>query len=285
MIRLVQRRLIIPRGDTGTFSIPSIADKDTGDVAIFTIFDPLEHKKIFEKSMELSDEVLSLSLTHGDTVNLPVGQYVWDIKFYNNPVFADEHLVSGEEIDSYYAAFSLPQCEIKETGDNLLMADDAPTSTLRPDQINLIEAALVEVNNAKEDAANSASEASRKAEAIQAQIPTKVSELENDSGYLTEIPFEVDCRTAAQWAQATNYVAPAGAILVYTDNNNIKIGDGHAYAVDLPFVTASVRSEVLQALGLHELDTNAHVSTAEKAFWNNKINCELEGELLILNRE
>ena len=97
--------------------------------------------------------------------------------------------------------------------------------------------------------------------------------------------MNVECRTAAQWALATDYVPAAGTILVYTDNNNIKIGDGLAYAVDLPFVTDAIRSEVLGALGLHELDTNVHVTTSEKAFWNNKINCELEGELLILNRE
>jgi len=46
MIRLIQRRLIIPRGDTGEFSIPAITNKNTGDVAIFTIFDPLTQGRI-----------------------------------------------------------------------------------------------------------------------------------------------------------------------------------------------------------------------------------------------
>lgn len=284
MIRLVKNSLIIPRGDTGDFTIPTIASSPNG-IAVFSILDPLTHTLIFQKEIESTNDFLTITFDHEETVNLPIGTFEWDIKYYSNPVYANGKVVDGEEIDSYYAAFELPICEIRETGDSLLLADDVPTSTLRADQINLITAALAEVNTAKNDAANSASEAAQKASEIEAQIPTKVSELENDAGYLDTIPFEVDCRTAAQWAQATNYVAPAGAILVYTDNNNIKIGDGHAYAVDLPFVTASVRSEVLQALGLHELDTNAHVSIAEKAFWNNKINCELEGELLILNRE
>lgn len=228
MIRLIQRRLIIPRGDTGTFSIPVLAGKDTGDVSIFTIFDPLTHRKIFEKVMELSNEVLSMKLTHGDTVNLPVGQYVWDIKFYSDPIFADEVLVGGEEVDSYYAAFKLPECEIRETGDNLLMADESPTSTLRPDQINLIENALIETNasktaaaasqasastselnaqqyatdalndktaalsakiaaeNAALSAADSATNAATIATQIHEEIPTKVSDLENDAGYLTQ---------------------------------------------------------------------------------------------------
>ena len=159
MIRLIQRRLIVPRGDTGTFSIPVLAGKDNGDVSIFTIFDTLTHRKIFEKVMQISDGVLSMDLTHGDTVNLPVGQYVWDIKFYSDPVFADEKLVGGIEVDSYYSAFNLPICEIRETGDNLLMADDAPTSKLAPDQINYVEAALVEVQSNASAAANSAANA------------------------------------------------------------------------------------------------------------------------------
>ena len=159
MIRLIQRRLIIPRGDTGTFSIPVLAGKDTGDTSILTIFDPLTHRKLREKRMELSDGVLTVNFTHGDTVNLPVGQYVWDIKFYSNPVFADDQIIDGEEVDSYYAAFTLPVCEIRETGDNLLMDDDAPQAKLAPGQIDLITAAITEIQAAKEAAANSAAEA------------------------------------------------------------------------------------------------------------------------------
>ena len=156
MIRLIQRRLIIPRGDTGTFSIPVLAGKDTGDASILTIFDPLTHRKLREKRMELSDGVLTVNFTHGDTVNLPVGQYVWDIKFYSNPVFADDQIIDGEEVDSYYAAFTLPVCEIRETGDNLLMDDDAPQAKLAPGQIDLITAAITEIQEAREAAANSA---------------------------------------------------------------------------------------------------------------------------------
>ena len=163
MIRLIQRRLIVPRGDTGTFSIPVLAGKDSGDTSVFTIFSPLTHRKIFEKVMENSDGVLKMDLTHGDTVNLPVGDYVWDIKFYTDPVFVNEKLVSGTEVDSYYSAFQLPICEIRETGDNLLMADDAPDSKLAPDQINYIDAAIIEIHNSMDAAVSSAAEASASA--------------------------------------------------------------------------------------------------------------------------
>lgn len=256
MIRLIQRRLIVPRGDTGTFSIPVLAGKNTGDASVFTIFDPLTHRKICEKVMQLSDGVLSMQFTHGDTVNLPVGQYVWDIKFYSDPVIADGHIVGGEEVDSYYAAFTLPVCEIRETGDNLLMDDRTPNAMLAPDQIDLITASLTEIAQAKAaaassaaeadtsatnaetsasaaaisaqaaldsqvaalasqqaaqaaatDAANSAATATQKAAQIEAdlvnkadksEIPTLVSQLENDSGYLTQ---ETD-PTVPAWAKA-----------------------------------------------------------------------------------
>jgi len=47
MIRLINRRLIIPRGDTGTFTVPLIASATAADVAVFTIFDCLTHTKLF----------------------------------------------------------------------------------------------------------------------------------------------------------------------------------------------------------------------------------------------
>ena len=49
MIRLVQRRLIIPQGDTGTFTIPTQGTVNEGDIAIFAIYDTLPHKTVLEK--------------------------------------------------------------------------------------------------------------------------------------------------------------------------------------------------------------------------------------------
>ena len=43
MIRLIKRRLIIPRGDTGSFSIPTQGLVREGDLAVFGIFDTLTH--------------------------------------------------------------------------------------------------------------------------------------------------------------------------------------------------------------------------------------------------
>ena len=120
MIRLIQNRLIIPQGDTGTLTVPVLPNLNTGDVAVFTIFDSVKRKKIFQKIInEFEENTLSIRLEHSDTVDLPVGKFYWDIKFYQEPVFdATEKLVNGTEVDSYYAAYSLPICEIRMTGEN-----------------------------------------------------------------------------------------------------------------------------------------------------------------------
>ena len=173
MIRLIQRKLIIPRGDTGTFSVPVLSTSNTGDVAVFTIFDTLTRSKVYQKQVEATDSVLTIRFEHEDTVNLPAGKFVWDIKFYQNPVFIDGELVSGNEVDSYYAAYSLPECEIRMTGDNLLTSDEAPTSTVSPMYLNIVNAAINDANAAKRDATtakNSAEAAAGQAADILDQI-------------------------------------------------------------------------------------------------------------------
>ena len=201
MIRLVQRRLIVPRGDTGTFSIPILAGKDSGDAAIFTVFDPLMHRKIFEKEMSLSDGALGVDFTHNDTVNLPVGQYVWDIKFYTDPLIVDGKLVGGTEVDSYYSAFTLPICEIRETGDNLLMSDDAPTGALRPGQVDIITASIREITSLKQSAAESAANADTSATNAEGSA----------SAAATSAQDALDSKVAALAAQQTASAASESA--------------------------------------------------------------------------
>ncbi len=125
MIRMVQRRLIIPRGDTGSFSIPLLAAVAANDVAVFSIYDPLTRKTIFEKQIKFTDNLgqedeLTIQFDHEDTVNLKAGRYYWDIKLYFSPIYDEDNiLVDGAEINSYYAAFSLPICDIKEVAEDV----------------------------------------------------------------------------------------------------------------------------------------------------------------------
>lgn len=147
MIRLIQRRLIIPRGDTGSFSIPVLRNS-ADNIAVFTIFDEVTHTKMFQKMVPSEGDVISIAFTHSDTVNLKPGKYVWDIKYYSNPEYIDDELVNGEEIDSYYAGFSLPVCEIRETADNYLVSPEAPTATLSPQQLEIVTGAIHSLNEA-----------------------------------------------------------------------------------------------------------------------------------------
>lgn len=145
MIRMIQRRLIIPRGDTGSFSIPYLKTINAGDVAVFTIFDIRTKTKLYQKLIAAEGDTLNIAFSHNDTVNLKPGKYLWDIKFYTNPQFVDDELVNGDEIDSYYAGFTLPECEIRETGDTLLVSDDSPAALLAPSQLDIITNALSEI--------------------------------------------------------------------------------------------------------------------------------------------
>lgn len=147
MIRLIQRRLIIPRGDTGSFSIP-VLKNNTDNIAVFTIFDETTKTRMFQKMIQSEGDVINIAFTHSDTVNLKPGKYVWDIKYYSNPEFIDDELVNGEEVDSYYAGFSLPVCEIRETADNYLVSPDGPDAKLSPEQLEIVTGAIRSLNEA-----------------------------------------------------------------------------------------------------------------------------------------
>ena len=118
MIRLIQRRLIIPRGDTGSFTIPTQGSVQEGDVAVFAIYDPLTQTTKCQKQVSATNETLEFVFTQEDTVNIePSDRYQWDIKIYRSPVYDENNnLIGGATIDSYYAAFGkeMPKCVIKQ---------------------------------------------------------------------------------------------------------------------------------------------------------------------------
>lgn len=79
-------------------------------------------------------------------------------------------------------------------------------------------------------------------------------------------------RTTEEWNNTPTLKSEKGVMYVYSDaftytdeNNNlksapgIKIGDGNAYIIDLPFTS--------------------NISPEKIAFWDNKVNCYLETEL------
>lgn len=95
--------------------------------------------------------------------------------------------------------------------------------------------------------------------------------------------------TTAHWAERTDYVAQKGEIIVYSDRRvmngvpypALKIGDGRAYAVDLPFVNDDSNEILLDLISAHINDTELHVVPGEREKWNSKVSCSIEGERLI----
>ena len=114
MIRLIGRRLIIPQGDTGTFTIPTQGPVVNGDKAIFSIFDNLTQTTVLEKKIDATAETLTFNFASEDTSSIEPDdrgyRYSWDITLVRD---------SGATIDSYYAAFGLPSCVIKRVTRNV----------------------------------------------------------------------------------------------------------------------------------------------------------------------
>ena len=124
MIRLIQRKLIIPQGDTGTFTIPMQGTMEQTDRAIISIYDNLTHTTVLEKEMTQGDGTLSYTFATEDTTNLEAddrgNRYSWDITIQRNPLYDEnENLIHYDDVDSYYAAFSLPPCVIKRVTRNV----------------------------------------------------------------------------------------------------------------------------------------------------------------------
>ena len=103
--------------------------------------------------------------------------------------------------------------------------------------------------------------------------------------------------TTAHWDEKRSFIPMRGEIIIYTDHGQIedefgnvvnvpgiKIGDGSAYLIDLPFVNDDVRYQILTELRLHSGNRDIHVTSEEKTFWNNKLNCTVDNGNLILNR-
>lgn len=101
----------------------------------------------------------------------------------------------------------------------------------------------------------------------------------------------IEVGTTEEWQSKIGYIPNKGDIILYTNktviNNTttipgIKIGDGLAYGIDLPFVGDDIAADLLS----HINNTTAHITAEERIKWNNKINCDdnIAGETLILTR-
>lgn len=91
--------------------------------------------------------------------------------------------------------------------------------------------------------------------------------------------------TTAYWNSQLSYIPKEGQIIVYTDFDEngpaIKIGDGLAYVVDLPFLTGAASSEIMAILQDHISNTDIHITSSERTSWNSKVTCYYEDGVLV----
>lgn len=100
--------------------------------------------------------------------------------------------------------------------------------------------------------------------------------------------------TTENWEQKPTFIPDKGLLVIYMDHGTIiregetinvpgiKVGDGQAYLVDLPFVG----DDWVAILEDHIRNTVVHITQEERNFWNDKLNCEYQDdETLLLNRE
>lgn len=82
--------------------------------------------------------------------------------------------------------------------------------------------------------------------------------------------------TTEYWNSRPDMISEKGYLYVYSDWKvidgktiaGIKIGDGQAYLIDLPFT-----DEIWAA---HIDDVIRHITSTERTFWNNKVRCYID---------
>ena len=100
----------------------------------------------------------------------------------------------------------------------------------------------------------------------------------------------VHADTTANWNAQTSLVGKKGHLYIYSDYDVIdgvpipamKVGDGNAYLIDAPFLTANATR-----LNDHIADTDVHIQDGERVFWNNKVTAFVsqgDSELLVLTK-
>ena len=124
----------------------------------------------------------------------------------------------------------------------------------------------------------------------------------------TEARIKLKRDTRANWNNARGFIPLKGEMIIYTDwkpryvvdtdgryvlDSNgqkirmyvdnepqfipgIKIGDGMAYVQDLPFVDEELRARLIA----HIEDTEVHLLTGEREFWNSKVDIVDENDIV-----
>lgn len=74
-----------------------------------------------------------------------------------------------------------------------------------------------------------------------------------------------------EWDAQSDLISQKNVFYVYRDDDNltgIKIGDGRAYLIDLPWIDNDVRQ--------HIVNKDIHLTSDERAKWNTAITCAID---------
>lgn len=86
--------------------------------------------------------------------------------------------------------------------------------------------------------------------------------------------------TSGSWGSQPDLIGKKGHIYIYSDREKteegqtvpgIKVGDGKAYLIDSPFVTALAED----LINSHISDSVCHITSDERAMWDTKVSCHL----------
>ena len=108
----------------------------------------------------------------------------------------------------------------------------------------------------------------------------------------TSFSGKISINTTQEWLLKPTYVPVKGEIVIFSDRNiingicypGIKIGDGNAYVVDLPFFGDNDTDYIVGLINNHIDDVLSHVSAEDRSFWDAKLNYEVNGENLTFTR-
>jgi len=95
----------------------------------------------------------------------------------------------------------------------------------------------------------------------------------------------IQINTTAVWNSNVDYVPKAGAIIIYSDGSvidgvavpKLKVGDGNAHLVDLPFSDVDIKNTITQ----HIENNTAHITAQEREKWNNHVSVSVENESMV----
>ena len=106
--------------------------------------------------------------------------------------------------------------------------------------------------------------------------------LDIDQVFRTPFTGRIFYDTTDHWNAQRDLITEKGALYVYSDYNiavneegetvkvpAIKIGDGLAYLIDMPFTDAAFTQEMND----HIKNRVVHITDEERDFWNNKVTC------------